>query len=78
MVTGGLPGLIPSGFVKGGVGFGIAILKAQAEAEMVVGFAVVGIGIAAGETFDGLAKMFFGGGEFTTPEMPEAEGVVAA
>ena len=77
MEAGGLPGLIPRGFVEGGVGFGSAILKTQAEAEIVVGFAVVGIRIAAGQPFDGLAEVFFGGDEFTAPEMPEAEGIVA-
>ena len=63
MEAGGLPGLIPRGFVEGGVGFGSAILKTQAEAEIVVGFAVVGIRIAAGQPFDGLAEVFFGGDE---------------
>jgi hypothetical protein len=45
---------------------------------VVVGFAVVRIGVAPGEALDGLAEMSFRQIKLTTAQMPETERVVAA
>ena len=78
MVSGGLPGLIPAGFVKGVVGFGVTAKMTQAQAEMVVGFAVVRISVAPREPGNRFAKEWLRGGKFTAFEVPQTHRVVAA
>src|SRR5690606_17588722 len=73
----GLPGLVPDGFVKGCVGFGVATEVAQGLTEIVVRFAIVGIGVAQGQSFDGATEARFGFGPLTAVEMPSPECVVA-
>src|SRR6185312_15277812 len=77
MKTGGGPRLVPGGFVKGFVGFVIAAEVAQTHSEMVIGLAVVGIGIAAREPFDGAAEIWLGFDELAAAQMRQAERDVA-
>src|SRR5690606_33100767 len=86
--TGGLPGVVPSRLGKGGISLGeqrVASefffrsvgLGANTATELVVGFAVSGIGIARGGAGDAGAEMFFRVGELAAPQMPATEREMA-
>ena len=78
VIRGGLPRLIPTGFVKRVVGLVVAAEVPQAQAQIVIRLAVGGIGVAACQPFDGLTEIFFRRGEFAAIEVPQTERMVAA
>ena len=75
---GGLPGVVPGGFVESGVSVRVAVKEAEGNAEEVERFAVFGVGVVGGEGVDGVLKVSGGVGEFAAAEVPAAEGFVAA
>src|SRR5258708_26312503 len=77
MVTGAGPGLIPRCFVECRISVVIAVEMTQAQAQVVSGFTIVRIGIAARQAIDGFTKTRLGFREFTTAKMPQGHGVVA-
>ena len=78
MVTGSGPSLIPRRFVEGRISVVITLEVAQAQAKVIVGFAIVRIRIASRQSFDSSTKVRFGFREFTMAEMPQAHRIVAA
>src|SRR5882762_4730220 len=70
MVTGAGPGLVPRGFVECVIGLVLTVETAQGEAQVVKGFAIIGIWVAASDPFYSFAKMAFGLVEFAPAQMP--------
>ena len=78
VVSGGLPGVAPDGFVVGGVGCVEIASELERLAQVEVDFAVARVGVAAGEFVDGGLEVIDGLGEVPAPEVDEAHRVVAA
>src|SRR5882672_5369728 len=78
MVTRAGPGLVPRRFVERCISLVIAVEVAQTQTQVVAGFAIVWIRIASRQTFNGFSEVRFGLPELTTPQMPQAHGIVAS
>src|SRR5690348_10040820 len=78
LITGCTPGIIPRSFVKSRVRLVVVVLKSKGQPQVEVRFAVVRVGVAAGEPLDGVSKAPFRFRKFATPQMPHAHGVVRA
>src|SRR6185295_130223 len=78
MVTRGSPSLIPSRFVKRLVSVLFTALISEAQAQVVIGFAIVRVRVASRQSFDGFSKVCFGFCELTAAKMPQPQRIVAA
>ena len=70
MVTGSGPSLIPRRFVEGRISVVITLEVAQAQAKVIVGFAIVRIRIASRQSFDSSTKVRFGFRKLASAKMP--------
>src|SRR6185437_3035948 len=71
------PRRVPRALVERVVCLGCASLELNRQAEVVIRLAVARIRIAPGETCDCGAQVSFGRSEFTSPQVPTSERVVA-
>ena len=78
VISGRAPRSIPRGFVEGAIGFVEAPLMAQGQAELIVGLAVVGVGVAMGQASDRAAEELLGLRELPALEVPRAKRCIAA
>src|ERR1035437_612767 len=78
VISGCSPRSVPRGFEERSVGLIKAALMPQCNAELIMRFAVIGVGVAAGESGDGSTQMRFGLSQLAALKMPRPERRIGA